>query len=271
MQQDAQKLTEKREFQAAIDALLSSISLIDNIIDSTDDSYIIEPLRVFKLQINDRISDLQTLKSKPLIISPNLIDQTSRTTNVSSIGETTTNVKLLNYMLNEIRVSFIKNINWDITNIPKHKTYKIPFIDKDKISHLEHSLQLMTIGGGNSDKDIKLKNDYLSQLNALYYTELRSCQDCLSDIISVLKADTDQISDFNLIPGVDSDSKENTIIADPQNETIGKLQRRVNSLEREKIQMEIQIVKLKERWNGLVESARKRKESQSKTNQKINE
>lgn len=247
MQQDAQKLTEKGHFKEAIESHLSSISLIDNLIQSTDNVSIKDPLIVMKEQIQDRISDLQVVQSRP-VITTKLMENTQSLP--SSQSEDVTNVKLLNYMLNEIKVSFLKNVNLNIDNTPKQKTYKIPYIDKDKISHLEHSLQLITIGGGLTDKDYRLKNEYLSQLNSLYYTELRSCQDCLSDIMGILKEDSNPTQLQS---------------SEPQDEVIGELQRRVNSLEREKIQMEVQIVKLKERWNGLVESARKRKESQSRT------
>lgn len=216
-------------------------------------------MNVFKQQIQDRIEVLKIVKSKPLIGSSRDTDTDASNANKSILSRNDSiDVKILKYIINEIKMSFVKNVNINIDSLKSSKNFKIPFIDKDKISHLEHSLQLLTIGTG-TNQDIKLKNEYLTQLNSLYYTELMSTHNCLSDIIRVLKDDS-----FDSNAG-DEESRDDTMI-DFQNETIGQLQKRVNSLERDKMQMELQIIKLKERWNGLVESARKRRESQSKEN-----
>lgn len=214
-----------------------------------------ETLAVYREQLTDRISDLETLKTHPQPVQGAIVASrgAERTPfEAHQKGDTSLNT----YTADLISAAFIRHLNVDIAALPEQKAYKIPLVDREKIAQLEHTLQLMAMGsngGASGATDLKTRNECLTQLNALYYTELKSCQECLGDIISVIKEDAME-GGVKDVAGIPSSARE------AQSAAISALQRRVNHLEREKSHMESQIVRLKERWNGLVEAARKRQE-----------
>ena len=89
-----------------------------------------------------------------------------------------------------------------------------------------------------------------------YYSEMLAQQEVIKDVVSVVK---------DLESGMENNprwTKVNQINDESVLAMVGEFQQRISNLEREKLHMENEIVKLKERWNNLVEGARRRKEQE---------
>lgn len=234
----------------------------------------VDSLMVLKNQITSRIAQLNSmLKEKTKVDnsnssgnaktaepnkaltahSPSPLPYTSTLQNVS--------IQLFNSTLADIETSLLKNLNIRISNAPSNtRNFKIPLINKDQINQIEHSLQLLNFKGSD---DLKLRNEYLTKLNMLYYSEMLAEQQTIKDVVSVIK-DVESI--------MESDNKwkkVDQITDDSVTEMLGELQQRISGLEREKLHMENQIVRLKERWNTLVENVRRRKETEDVSDTKF--
>ncbi|GME74382.1 unnamed protein product [Ambrosiozyma monospora] len=181
--------------------------------------------------------------------------------NVNATGE----LQLIQALTSRISISLLKNLNvsFNPTAMAPTSTPKVQFIEHQKINDLEHQLQLLnfkekyTKSTENMD-DLKFKNDLLANLNLIYYSELLANQEFVKELLGSLKLVNQlQLTDETNDESTDSGDK----ITDKElRDIIQQQQLRISGLERDKIMLENQIVKLKERWNGLVENARRRKE-----------
>lgn len=271
LQQDARRLTAKQDYNGALSLHKESLQLIACIyVDASEATK--RPLRSFKAQIENEIDFVNNLKFKAgsnsnllrakssggsgkntfvaMTTGSNKTTATGGNVHLGTDGdrERITRAKMLNYLTSQLSLSLQKNLNINVSKLPNQRQYKIATIDKDSITQLEHLVQLMNFSGsgetaGDVENELKLKNDYLSQLNGYYYTELKACQDCIGEFIRVLKD-----VEFEEAHEIDSD-------------VVGTLQRRITQLTRERIQLEDQILELKEKWNGLVETSNSGSES----------
>lgn len=243
-----------------------------------DDFGVVDSLIVLKNQITSRMNQLQTLiateqakqarkattstgKSRTAISSTSngkdqLLKQPSGSPSPGPILPTLENasLQLVNSSIAEIETSLLKNLNIRMSEVPNNtRSYKVPMINKSQINQIEHSLQLLNFKGSD---DLKLRNEYLTKLNMFYYSEMLAQQEVIKDVICVVK---------DLEPGMEKNpkwTKVSQINDESVLDIIGELQQRISTLEREKLHMENEIVKLKERWNNLVEGARRRKEQE---------
>lgn len=242
-----------------------------------DEFGVVDSLVVLKNQIASRMSQLQTLiateQAKQVRNSTNatgklkaatpasngkdlLLKQTSGSPSPGPVLSTleNTSLQLFNSSLAEIETSLLKNLNIKMSDIPSNsRSYKVPMINKSQINQIEHSLQLLNFKGSD---DLKLRNEYLTKLNMFYYSEMLAQQEVIKDVVSVVK---------DLESGMENNprwTKVNQINDESVLTMVGELQQRISDLEREKLHMENEIVKLKERWNNLVEGARRRKEQE---------
>lgn len=282
-EQDAERATHNGDYVSAVHHHNNAITKLNMLVtkliqrDVNDEFGVVDSLVVLKNQINTRMNQLQTLiKNQQLkktgSSANDLNTRITKPETLNSLGSTkeppmsnssahtipsnleNASVQLFNSTVAEIETSLLKNLNINIADVPNTKrAYKVPLINKTQINQLEHSLQLLNFKGSS---DLKLRNDYLSKLNMLYYSELLADHEVIKDVVSVVK---------DLESGMENNKKwvkVNQITDDSVYDTIGELQQRISTLEREKLQMENEIVKLKERWNTLIEGARRRKEQE---------
>ena len=243
-----------------------------------DEFGVVDSLVVLKNQISSRMSQLQTLiaaeqakqqrktansvgRPKALATPASngkdlLLKQTSGSSSPGPVLPTLENasLQLFNSSLAEIETSLLKNLNIKMSDVPNNtRSYKVPMINKPQINQIEHSLQLLNFKGSD---DLKLRNEYLTKLNMFYYSEMLAQQEVIKDVVSVVK---------DLESGMENNprwTKVNQINDESVLAMVGEFQQRISNLEREKLHMENEIVKLKERWNNLVEGARRRKEQE---------
>ncbi|KAH3668505.1 hypothetical protein OGAPHI_002259 [Ogataea philodendri] len=228
--------TIKADYTRAIGCHESSIALLQDIIDKINEESLINhfntinSLKTLKLQIEKRIDQLRLVqKSKE---SKQLRDQTPIIKESSAISVTDTT------LTDQIRLLMAKDLNYDM------ETNKVKFIDQEKINQLEHELQLLNFKEKSSKQqtleEAKLKTDTLTDLNLVYYSELMASHEFIKDLLKLLgtgpqQNDIDQYQELKT--------------------TIDDLQQKLATQERDRILLENQIIKLKERWNNLVESA----------------
>lgn len=214
----------------------------------TDEFGAIESLVLLKDQISKRVHQLKTVVS---------FDESS-TTNTSPRKETTqitpkhgvptlenATLQLLNSTLADIETSLLKNQNIRISSIPSNiKSYKPPFINKDQINHLEHSLQLLNF---NDSQDYQLRNEYLKKLNMLYYSEMMAQQETIKDIVNVVKDVESNMESNSQWKKVDQITDDSLLVI------LDDFQKKISLLERDKLHMENEIVFLKERYNTFID------------------
>lgn len=283
-EQDAERATRNKDYVSAIQYHNNAITKLNVLAtrilqkDTQDEFGVADSLLVLRNQITSSLNRLQTLiKAEQLKktgtgkteSSPGKLGKFSKSTtgiNTTPLKESSSSpvpvlpamenasLELFNSTLAEIETSLLKNLNIRISNVPNNtKNYKFSMINKQEINQTEHSLQLLNFKGSD---DLKLRNEYLTKLNMLYYSEMLAEQEVIKDVVSSIK-------DFEL--GMENNkkwTKINQINDESVFQVIGELQHKISGLERDKLHMENEIVRLKERWNNLVEGARRRKEQE---------
>lgn len=226
--------------------------IITNLLQKTqhDEFGAIDSLVLLKNQITSRVNELRRVhessnpipQDTPLSNSPQTLQPTVPIT--PTLEHAT--IQLFNSTLADIETSLLKNQNIRISNVPKNtKSFKPKLINQDQINHLEHLLQLMNFEGSD---DYQLRNSYLKKLNMLYYTEMMAQQQTIKDIVSVVK-------DVESSLEIDSRWKKiDQITDDSLLEILGDFQKKIATLEREKLHMENEIIFLKERYNSFIDN-----------------
>lgn len=227
--------------------------LINSIVERNlpDDFGVLDSLKVLQNQITSRISQLQKLSTSNISQAPNHVRNNSlpSISIQSTIGNAS--LQMLNATIADIQNSLVKNVN--VTDS------KVSLINKEKINHLEHELQLLNF---KNSTDLKLKNELLTKLNMLYYSEIVAFQESSTEILNTIKNINLTMSNDDNDNNKDHDNNHWISINQPNDESTHKvihgLQMKISALERDKLHMENEIVKLKERWNDLMENSSKR-------------
>lgn len=226
-----------------------------------DEFGVVDSLEVLRNQITSRLNQLENLmryeqmEKKANLTKNSSKGSSSKTNNISTkpLIENAS-LQLFHSTIAELETSLLKNLNIRANEVPNNiKSYKVPLINKTEINQIEHSLQLLNFKGSD---DLKLRNDYLTKLNTLYYSEMLADQEVIKDVVTVIK---------DVESGMENNkkwTKINQITDESAFNIIDELQKKISNLEREKLHMENEIIKLKERWNNLVEGARRRKEQE---------
>lgn len=269
-EQDAERATHNQDYISAIHHHNNAITKLNMLVtkilqeNKRDEFGVVDSLEVLRNQITSRLNQLQNLiryeqmqkKSNTNNTSSKGLSSINKTNDLSSISTKPSienaSLQLFHSTIAEIETSLLKNLNIRINEIPNNVNfYKVPMINKAEINQIEHSLQLLNFKGSD---DLKLRNDYLTKLNMLYYSEMLADQEVVKDVVTVIK---------DVESGMENNkkwTKINQINDESAFNIIDELQKKISTLEREKLHMENEIVKLKERWNNLVEGARRRKE-----------
>ncbi|OWB54289.1 hypothetical protein B5S28_g134 [[Candida] boidinii] len=194
-------------------------------------------------------------------------------------------------MINRINRSMILNLNLDLNNfllgngVPK----KLNLLDQQKINDLEHKLQLINFHElsskktnitSNSKNKIKNSNntnndsnnnnhdsqkvEVLHELSSIYASQLANQSHFILDLIKIISSQNNMIYNNTNEPNEYQDTNGYTESIKSYQMVIENLQEEKSTLQRDKVLLEDQVVKLKERWNGLIESARRRKEMKEK-------
>ncbi|KAG7841332.1 hypothetical protein KL942_001211 [Ogataea angusta] len=231
----------KGDYSRSISCHESSIALLQDIIDRIAEESLINhfntlnSLTTLKSQIVKRIDQLKLVQK-----SKEYNQQREKTpVKEKELCEEPDNQMLIEH----IKLLMVKDLNFDLSS------NKVKFIEQDKINKLEHDLQLINFKEKSSKQqgieELKVKNSVLTELNLVYYSELMANHEFIRDLLELLKNGPSQQS------GDQYEQLKNVI---------DQLQQKIATQERDRIVLENQIIKLKERWNNLVESARKRKE-----------
>lgn len=280
-EQDAERATHNGDYLSAVQHHNNSITKLNLLVsdflqkNQTDEFGALDSLVILKNQILSRINQLKLLhhkekekekKNVKLNDTGTPAVKSNVSTPIPSVSQNATitnansniSIQLFNSTLAEIETSLLKNMNINISDVPKNpKSWKVPMINKEQISQLEHSLQLLNFKNSN---DTQLKNEYFSKLNMLYYSEMMAQQKIIKDVVTVIK-DVETSMETN-----PSWQKINQITDSGVYDIISDLHKQIAGLERDKIHMENEIVRLKERWHELVERVTKRKEEQGINN-----
>ncbi|GME73216.1 unnamed protein product [[Candida] boidinii] len=189
-------------------------------------------------------------------------------------------------MINQINRSMILNLNIDLNNfllgngVPK----KLNLLDQQKINDLEHKLQLINfhelsskksnISSNSKNKKFNSQNndsnnnnnhdsqkvEILHELSSIYANQLANQSHFILDLIKIISSQNNIIYNTTNESTEYPDTNGYTENIKSYQMVIENLQEEKSSLQRDKVLLEDQVVKLKERWNGLIESARRRKE-----------
>ncbi|GMF09977.1 unnamed protein product [[Candida] boidinii] len=190
-------------------------------------------------------------------------------------------------MINQINRSMILNLNIDLNNfllgngVPK----KLNLLDQQKINDLEHKLQLINfhelsskksnISSNSKNKKFNSQNidsnnnnnnhdsqkvEILHELSSIYANQLANQSHFILDLIKIISSQNNIIYNTTNESTEYPDTNGYTENIKSYQMVIENLQEGKSSLQRDKVLLEDQVVKLKERWNGLIESARRRKE-----------
>lgn len=245
LEQEAETATLQRDFDKASEYHTKAADKLTRVIENTseDEFHTRESLQMLKFQILDRIKQLDRFATDKAYKQPT---PTIESTVYSSEP-----------LISAINMSLIKNLNIDVL---KDSPDKVKFIDADKINLLEHQLQLLNFKEKSSKsalsiEEVRLKSKLLEELNSVYYTELMANKEFVKSLSGILQEGTE-----NPVASTESLDRDEQFQA-----TIGELQQKISELQREKLQLEDQIVMSKERWNNLVENARKRKDRRKST------
>ncbi|VEU19442.1 DEKNAAC100116 [Brettanomyces naardenensis] len=273
LEQEAERAILEGEFDKAIERHSEAISGLSDVLSHIkdgkrqndekglvlDDYGAIRSLEVLKEQINIRIDQLTQYKREP-------VHRNSHKEEINNSLLGGRDEILLNTLVDRINLALIRTLNIDARN--DEPISKVHFIQSEKINALEHKLQILNFKEKSSKQttlkleDIQTKNTLLEELNSLYYSELMANHELVKRVVSGIQSLSKNNSE--------SESTETKEIkpTGPQDENtqlkiaVSELQQRNAELERTKVSLEDQIVLLKERWNNLVKSARKRKDEQ---------
>jgi len=228
-------------------------------------------LEVLKKQILQRIAELkaykveyETLKKKQKLnekkkngnISENPDDKRDR------VGEkiiAPSKSPQLGAFIDKINTALISTLNIDAVH--DVNLDRLPYINDNAINSIEHELQLLNFKENYikqsqlSLDELVQRNKLISQLNSYYRSELAANRQFVSRVISVVRSASDKNTNST------KNTKDDEI---PYRKIIADLQRRISDLETSNDAAQNEMAALKERWNNLVKTARRKKDQQAK-------
>ncbi|CDK25366.1 unnamed protein product [Kuraishia capsulata CBS 1993] len=190
-------------------------------------------------QIDRRMEELRKVKKLRERPSTQNLERTPEKTKQAEQDKSSADM-----LINQINVLLIKNLNVDLTD---KSLGQIELPAELQVQDLQHKLRIIGLSDSKK-KNLSLENEMLTKLNAYYQSQIHTQKTFIVELYELLLKSSSQG-----VPSIPHYKEEYKVI-------IGDLQQKLSEVEKDKVILESQVVKLKERWNGLVESARKRKE-----------